>query len=363
MRITIFCKVIDNLGDAGIGWRLARQLAAGGHRVCLLIDDLNTLHRLRQAPSALASSVDDEIDVQPWRERSDVLARAGDDLWLETFACGYGEGTLEALAQQAVRPRLIHIDHLSAEDWARACHRQTSIHPATGLRQTYHMPGFTADSGGLLREPELLALHQDWRQDREQQQRFLQACGVHPDPAALLITVFCYPQALLDDLLLSLRERPAHVLLLGPGADAALAAVPAGSLPTSTQPCRIQSLDLLHHRDYDRLLGLADFNIVRGEDSWVRAQWAARPLLWQAYLQDGQAHLDKLEAWLRLHPMPEPLPSLHRRFNAGLAVGVELWTQVWSALPAIAASCQHWREQLAAQEDLVSQLLRQTDDA
>jgi hypothetical protein len=33
------------------------------------------------------------------------------------------------------------------------------------------------------------------------------------------------------------------------------------------------------------LLWLCDLNFVRGEDSFVRAQWAARPLVWQIYPQ------------------------------------------------------------------------------
>jgi uncharacterized repeat protein (TIGR03837 family) len=37
---------------------------------------------------------------------------------------------------------------------------------------------------------------------------------------------------------------------------------------------------------------------VRGEDSFVRAQWAGRPFVWQIYPQTEAAHLVKLEAFL-----------------------------------------------------------------
>ncbi|WP_157072023.1 elongation factor P maturation arginine rhamnosyltransferase EarP, partial [Cupriavidus sp. HPC(L)] len=37
----IFCTVIDNFGDIGVCWRLARQLAQEhGHAVRLWVDDL-----------------------------------------------------------------------------------------------------------------------------------------------------------------------------------------------------------------------------------------------------------------------------------------------------------------------------------
>ena len=49
---------------------------------------------------------------------------------------------------------------------------------------------------------------------------------------------------------------------------------------------------------YDRLLWACDLNFVRGEDSFVRAQWAARPFVWHIYPQAEDAHLRKLDAFL-----------------------------------------------------------------
>ena len=43
----IFCRVIDNYGDIGVCWRLARQLAnEHGKQVRLWLDDLNSLQPL-----------------------------------------------------------------------------------------------------------------------------------------------------------------------------------------------------------------------------------------------------------------------------------------------------------------------------
>ena len=54
----IFCAVVDNFGDVGVCWRLARQLAAEhGIAVRLWIDDLKSACRL--VPSALPG-----LDVQ-----------------------------------------------------------------------------------------------------------------------------------------------------------------------------------------------------------------------------------------------------------------------------------------------------------
>ena len=43
-RWDIFCKVVDNYGDVGVCWRLARQLAAEhGVVVRLFLDDVSAL--------------------------------------------------------------------------------------------------------------------------------------------------------------------------------------------------------------------------------------------------------------------------------------------------------------------------------
>ena len=39
LRWDVYCRVVDNLGDAGVCWRLAAGLAARGQQVRLVIDD------------------------------------------------------------------------------------------------------------------------------------------------------------------------------------------------------------------------------------------------------------------------------------------------------------------------------------
>ncbi len=43
----IFCSVVDNYGDIGVTWRLARQLVEEfAQRVCLWVDDLASFARI-----------------------------------------------------------------------------------------------------------------------------------------------------------------------------------------------------------------------------------------------------------------------------------------------------------------------------
>ena len=49
---------------------------------------------------------------------------------------------------------------------------------------------------------------------------------------------------------------------------------------------------------YEELLALCDFNLVRGEDSFVRALLLGKPFLWHIYPQEGNTHIKKLESFL-----------------------------------------------------------------
>ena len=71
----------------------------------------------------------------------------------------------------------------------------------------------------------------------------------------------------------------------------------------------------LDQRDFDHLLWASDCNLVRGEDSLVRAIWAGKPFVWQIYPQDDDAHHAKLEAFLDMAQAPASLRQFHRVWN------------------------------------------------
>jgi uncharacterized repeat protein (TIGR03837 family) len=114
--------------------------------------------------------------------------------------------------------------------------------------------------------------------------------------------------------------------------------------------------------DYDRLLWCCDFNVVRGEDSFVRAQWAGRPLIWHIYEQDDDAHWAKLDAFLALYlaglseGARQALTEVWRDWNAGKDM-----TQGWNALEQhadeLAAHAERWCLEQALQEDLTTALV------
>ena len=117
---------------------------------------------------------------------------------------------------------------------------------------------------------------------------------------------------------------------------------------------------------YDALLWASDINFVRGEDSFVRAQWAGRPFVWHIYPQQAGAHEAKLNAFLAAYC--EVLPEDAAQAVRGLWTA---WNNVTGAPPLAEAWCDFvdarlaqrqgllaWQEQLLAVGDLTGNLLR-----
>ena len=151
---------------------------------------------------------------------------------------------------------------------------------------------------------------------------------------------------------------PPTLLWLPPGPlQAQLASQP---LPSGL---RMQALPWLPQTDFDHLLAAADLALVRGEDSFVRAQLVGRgPVLWQIYPQSDGAHGPKLDAWMGrlLAGAPPPLAAAVRRVQRvvnGLETARTDQPLALPELTAWAAQQRRWQAGLHAQADLVTQLL------
>src|SRR5690606_10085730 len=202
----------------------------------------------------------------------------------------------------------INLEYLSAEDWVESCHGLPSLQP-NGLQKYFFFPGFTGKTGGLLREPELIATQAAWKALPEQRWRLLSDIGM---PAAQIqklrqgwrqAFVFCYDNADANALARAFDQsgRPT------------VAIVPQGVMPQlatlQSDTLQVHESPFVDQESFDRLLWSCDLNIVRGEDSLVRAIWAGRPFLWHIYPQDQEAHLAKLDAWLARTPYAGPIKS------------------------------------------------------
>lgn len=372
--LTIFCKVVDNYGDIGICWRLARQLRSEhGVAVTLWVDDLASFRRI--CPEVVLDAELQQVQgvaVRHWRGQEGTYApEQVDDIVIEFFGCDIPPGYVEAMAQRAPRPVWLNYEGLSAEEWVEGCHRLPSMHPRLKLTKHFFFPGFTDKTGGLLRERDLGSERDAFQSDPAQMRAFLGRLGL-PDAEidAFKVSLFCYPFAPVAALFEVWKRNAEAVTCLVPEGVAAEAVqaflgAPARAGASATQGAlTVRVLPFVAQPDYDRLLWACDLNFVRGEDSWVRAQWAGRPFIWHIYSQEENLHHKKLRAFLdRYAPDLASMKAFSLHWNGagpGTADAQDwaaLWAELKNALPGAADRTRNWEAQMLENGDLVTNLL------
>ena len=335
MRWDLFCRVVDNFGDIGLCWRLARELVARGEQVRLVVDDSSALAWM--APAGASG-----VEVRSWPAPGAPFDPA--DVVVEAFGCDPPAACVQAMverAQQGVAPAWINLEHLSAEAYVERSHGLPSPQ-LNGLKKWFFYPGFSRRTGGLLREQGLADLRCAF--DRV---AWLAGLGLQLRPGERVVSLFCYDNLALPSLLEQLAREPT-LLLLTPG--------PAQrQVPQSVPGLRLARLPWLSQIDFDHLLWSCDLNFVRGEDSLVRAIWAGAPFVWQAYPQDDGAHLHKLQALLERLALPDDAAALWRAWN-GMPVPAA-FARALPPAPAWRDAARDLRADLCAQDGLAEQLI------
>lgn len=364
----IFCVVVDNYGDIGVTWRLARQLVAEhGQQVRLWVDDLDTFARLCPGTSATTDRQWHEgVEVRHWQV--DWPSAEPADVVIEAFACQLPNDYIKAMADSGRRILWLNLEYLSAEDWVVGCHALPSMQP-DGLQKYFFFPGFEQGTGGLIREGDLLARRGAFQADLAMRAEFLQLFGLEVQPATRLISLFAYENQAVTGWLDALANdtRPTQLLVpegrvLGDVASwLGQAQLKAGD-QHARGSLQIAVLPFMTQNQYDMLLWCCDFNAVRGEESFIRAQWAGRPLVWHIYPQEEDAHWDKLNAFLELYirdlsPQAEAaLREFWRAWNDGVGSG-SAWITLQQHEPELRAHAGRWTHKQVANGDLAGKLV------
>jgi uncharacterized repeat protein (TIGR03837 family) len=364
--VDVFCEVIDNFGDAGVSWRLARALSSRGLSVRLWINDLSCLQRLRPSvDELLTEQVVDGFQVIAWNDQA-VMNYQPADLVIEAFACRLSDAMLVRMAEAKPTTAWINLEYLSAESWAMQSHGLPSPHPRLPLTQYFFFPGFISESGGLLREDGLLQARAAF--DTESRSAFLKNLDIDVGFDSLLVSLFCYEQAPVHELFNAMRFGPPTLCLVPEGiATKALANFLGNDLSVGRQvtdgQLTIKIIPFLDPDDFDRLLWSCDVNFVRGEDSLVRAHWAQQPFVWQLYQQAEESHLIKLADFLDIHCLDlneESANALKTFWHAwnGESGAILDWSAFSKALPALVPHYRQWSTYVASVEELSTQLIR-----
>lgn len=288
--LDIFCTIVDNYGDGGFSYRLARSYKKRHpeRTVRLFVDQPEALQHMRLA--------DDRVEIVSQAVVPAVMA----PLVVETFGCTVPDPYLEKIKKET--KLWINIEYLSAEPWTANVHGKESPQGIPGLKKIFYMPGFSANTGGILTDFVSSATN-----------------------TANTVSVFTYRQ----DFSALLNNLPPSTLLIFDTYAQDILRTQQNKFPQHTfimQPFVSQDA-------YDTILAGSTLNLVRGEESLVRAILAGKPFLWQAYPQDNNHQLVKTAAFLELF---KPHFSDARIFEAYRTL-----TQAWNGDSA-AISVDNW---------------------
>jgi uncharacterized repeat protein (TIGR03837 family) len=368
MRWDIFCQIVDNYGDAGVCWRLARALSrlssssvnnveCDDSRIRLFCDDLNVLNVITHG-DAVAHGASLGVEVLPWSaaESPAILASVG-DVVIEAFASHLPKPYVEAMVQKtsqkvsAKQLIWINLEYLTAEAWADDMHLMPSPQN-NGLNKYFYFPGFTPKAGGVLLG--------DWDEVTSNSLNIptsLSSAFESCRPKSKKVSIFNYKQAPLDAWLDSVNQvalehgEMVDVFLC---ADQNVSTTTQAALSSVDSAVKLIQLPFIPQEDYDYLLSVCDINLVRGEDSFVRAQWAGKPFIWDIYPQSDLAHEVKLDAFLE------------RYFEGGSAklraIGISAmkWGSAsdwWPHLNAWTSHSEVWRQKLMSLGHLEGKIL------
>lgn len=364
----IFCRVIDNFGDIGVTWRLAQQLSQEHpFFVRLWVDDLSAFHTICSAVVTTAEQqVVAGVEICLWPADDAVAHDDCADVVIEAFACQLPESYI-ALMRSKQQVLWLNLEYLTAEPWAAECHALPSLQSG-GLQKYFFFPGFTEQTGGLLREADLVSRREAFLSSSKSRDDYLASLAVQPQSGERLISLFAYANPALPSLLdaLSQDSRSNRLLVLqGPLQSSVASWFAVKKLKIGQTYQRgsliVQALPYIEQKNFDQLLWCCDLNCVRGEDSFVRAQWAAKVMLWHIYPQQEEAHLDKLEAFLSIYnndleeSPKRALNSLYRAWNQQGDMHAP-WQQFVEQEQTLQNHAKRWSVQQKKYPDLATKL-------
>lgn len=361
-RFEIFCDPIDNYGDVGFCWRLAREL----------VDRFNcsVVFRTRDVDLACkfaqnSEEIKETIFISGWDEsKNDEKPPA--DFLLAGFSCALPESTISRIMVKDKKPILINIEYLSAENWVESFHGKPSIDNIEGMKIFFYFPGFTEKTGGLLREK---SVFQSGDNNRSREKYFSGKFHFFENSDKFTIFIFSYEAPWIKNLLnLWIKSnKPVRLVVIDKKIIKNISCVigldfnEQGSYQFGN--LEIVVLPFLSHFDFDVLLNISDFNIVRGEDSLVRALWAMKPFLWDIYKQENDDHLNKLFSFNEIltkkwpHRIAEIYFDLSLRWNTG-KFSQKDWVELVKEIDLFKYNIENYVEKLKNQEDMATSLMK-----
>lgn len=302
--IDIFCKVIDNYGDIGVIYRLAKELKRvyGEVRIRIILNKLEELLRINPKVKALDyQEVNGIIYIKEDFLKKELKKFGVSDIIIEAFGCDIFKDYVDIAKEKS--KLWINLEYLSGEKWIEDFHLKESLIDSKSLKKIFYMPGFTNKSGGIIIDEAFIR-----RKSYSRANKYKILEKYFPEISfeeKLVGTVFSYEKNF-KNLLTELNKinEDTVLFLMGEKAQESISKILDKNLLENfgnfVKYDRIimKNMEFLSQEEYEEIISAVDFNFTRGEDSIIRALILGKPFLWHIYLQEDKIHMDKLNAFI-----------------------------------------------------------------
>ncbi|MGL5000169.1 MAG: elongation factor P maturation arginine rhamnosyltransferase EarP [Cetobacterium sp.] len=315
--LDIFCEIIDNFGDIGVVYRLAKEFKSIYKNEIKIRVFLNRLDEFLLINKKAKNIEWQEIDGIEYLTNEylakNICTFSPANVIIEAFGCNVLEEYLEKAKDESTL--LINLEYLSGETWIEGIHLMESPIGNKNLKKYFYMPGFKENTGGVIVDRLFLNRKNDVSKNREYYlEKYLPQFR---DKDYFIGTIFSYEKnfkPLLNSLLKNNKNN--CLLILGEKSkDSVREILKDISIEYSEKEIveheniKIKFMPFLEQEEYEELINLAHYNFVRGEDSFVRALLTGKPFVWHIYLQEDMAHMDKIRGFVERYR--EVLESLN----------------------------------------------------
>lgn len=376
--LDIFCEIIDNFGDIGVVYRLAKELKnLYGDRVEIRVflnrvDEFISINK--KAKLVEYQEIDGIIYITNEYLAKNICTFSPANVIIEAFGCNILEKYLERAKVES--SLLINLEYLSGEDWIEDIHLMESPLGAPKLKKYFFMPGFTEKTGGVIVDSLFLDRKKSVLKNKDV---YLNKYIPEIEKEDYFIgTIFSYEKNFLPllDVLIE-NKRKNCLLILGKKSQISIKSI-IQDLDGVTSKDDIYQyrnimfkfMPFLEQEEYEELINLVDYNFVRGEDSFVRALLTGKPFIWHIYLQDEMAHMDKIEGFVgkyrdtlekvglkgALDTHIELLRDYNLRDSNSLELGKESFDNFFKKFEEISKLSQNYSEYIELKCNLIDKL-------
>lgn len=300
-NIIILCKVVDNYGDIGVVYRLAKALSDIDQKlnITIVCSNLESFSKMAAGINPLLKKQTFTYKQSSWTvldwQQSDSFKfeQTPFPVVLECFQCGRPDWLEKILFEEKSEEtfHIFNIEYLTAEEYADDFHLLKCYTRKPNVKKMFFMPGFTSKTAGLLIDKVFLQTLTESKNRKTNKNQFN-------------FTIFSYERdftqifnSLNEVQELKQKQNPFFKVNVFAANGKSLNFVKEAWNKTGRKVNLIE-LNFLSQEEWDKILCNADFNFIRGEESLARACLTGKPFFWHAYVQDENYQLVKVNALL-----------------------------------------------------------------